>query len=274
MTRHYMAVLTLLLAAPLARADGDYFSPTDERFRLSLGAMHVSSNTNIRVDSSAGVSGTNINGEDNFGLDHSDFEPKFQVVLRVATRHRLSFDYFTLDRTGNTTLANDTRFGNVVLPASTPESQNPLQTKLSLRTFGITYEYSVWHSEKLEIAATLGVHETDISSEARVETPDLHIIERDDQAGPIPTVGLDATWVISKRFYLDGRGQYLNLHVNHLDGSLGLYTLDALYRYRPNVAFGVGYTEVRAHISSTQGAHAGNFDFNTKGPEMFFRVGF
>jgi hypothetical protein len=266
----FTALALLALVGRPAHADGDYFSPTDEHVRISLGAMHVSSSTNLRVDSSAGVAGTRVNGESTFGLDKSDFEPKFQATVRVATRQRLSFDYFTLDRTGNTTVGGTPIiFRDVVL-----QPGDPLQTKLSLRTLGITYGYSFWHSETLEIAATLGVHATDISAMAKVQSQTRHIIQTEDQAGPVPTLGIDATWVASKRFYFDGRAQYLSVHVNNLDGSLGIYELDALYRYRPNVSFAVGYTEFKAHLSSTQTSKGGLFAFDTKGPEMFFRIAF
>jgi hypothetical protein len=262
--------ISATLVAPRAHADGDYFSPTDERVRLSLGAMHVSTSTRVRADSSAGTTGTEIDGEHDFGLDKSDFEPKFQVMVRVATRHRLTFDYFTLDRSGSATVGRTPIvFRDVVLLPG-----DPLQTSLSLRTFGMAYGYSFWHSEKLEIAATLGVHTTDISTTARVQTQTRHIIQSEDAAGPVPVVGIDGTWVISKRFYLDWRAQYLNVHVHNLDGSLGFYDLDALYRFRPNVSFGIGYVEVRAHLASLKTAQTGLFDFNSKGPEMFVRVAF
>jgi hypothetical protein len=151
---------------------------------------------------------------------------------------------------------------------------DPLQTKLSLRSFGITYGYSFWHSETLEIAGTLGVHATDVSAEARVQTQTRHIIQTEDEAGPIPTLGIDATWVVSRRFYLDGRAQYLKVNISNLDGSLGIYELDVLYRYRPNVSFAVGYSDFTANITSTKSRKSGVFDFSTKGPEMFFRIAF
>ncbi|HEY3657674.1 MAG TPA: hypothetical protein VGL34_22075 [Steroidobacteraceae bacterium] len=265
------ALTLLALVARTSHAD-DYFSPTDEHVRISLGAMHVSSGTNLRADSSAGAPGTDINAESVFGLDRSDFEPKFQALVRVSTRHRLTFDYFTLDRSGNNTLpaaSSPVVFRDVILLPG-----DPLQTKLSLRTFGIAYGYSFWHSEKLEIAGTLGVHATDISARVKVQTQTRHIIQTEDQAGPVPTLGIDATWVASKRFYIDARAQYLSVHVNDLDGSLGIYELDVLYRFRPNVSFAVGYTEIKAHLASTQSSQAGLFDFTTKGPEMFVRIAF
>ena len=72
--------------------------------------------------------------------------------------------------------------------------------------------------------------------------------QMEDEAGPFPTPGIDATWVVSKRFYFDGRVQYLDLHFNQLDGSLGFFEFDALYRFRPNVSFALGYSEAKAHL--------------------------
>jgi hypothetical protein len=226
--------------------------------------------TTIRADSSTGVVGTEIGAESLFGLAKSDVEPKFQAMVRVDTRQRLSFDYFTLDRSGGAMFTGGPLlFRNVVfLPG------DPLQTQLDLRMLGITYGYSFWHSETLEIAATVGVHATDVSAQAKVQTATRHILQDEDVSGPIPTGGIDATWVVSRRFYLDGRAQFVTAHVGDFDGSLGIYEADALYRYRPNVSFAIGYGGVRAHLSSTHTGQTGLFDFNTMGPEMFVRIAF
>jgi hypothetical protein len=268
MIKNGMAVLTLALIAALAHAD-DYLSPTDERVRLSLGAMRVSSTTSLRLDSRTGVQGTPIDAENDLGLDSSNIEPKFQAMVRVGERHRLRFDYFTLDRTGSTTLAAPIVFRDVVL-----QPTDPVQTELSLRTLGISYEYSFIHREKFELAATIGLNDTDISARARVSTETRHVDQREDQAGPFPTIGLDATYVMSKRFYFDARAQYFKLAVDHLSGTLTFYEAAALYRLRPNIAFAVGYTSVRADVASRQTTNAGYFNFETKGPEVFVRISF
>jgi hypothetical protein len=274
MIKNGMAVLTFALAASaglatLAHAD-DYPSPTDDRVRLSLGVMHLSSTTDLLLDSSQGVAGTPINAEKDLGLDSSDFEPKFQAMVRVGERHRLRFDYFTLDRTGQTTLSGaPIVFRDVVLPTG-----YPVRSDLNLRTLGISYEYSFLHSEKFEVAATVGINDTDISTRARISTQTLHVDQREDQAGPFPTLGLDATYVVSQRFYFDGRAQYFKIAIDHLDGSLGFYELDALYRFRPNVSFAVGYTAAKATLDSRKPSNSGFFDFDSKGPEFFVRVAF
>jgi hypothetical protein len=260
----------LSLFARSARADGDYVSPTDDRIRVSLGVMHVSTSTTVRADSTAGVTGTVIDGEQQFGLDKSDLEPKVEASLRVSKRQRLTFDYFTLDRSGSAVVgATPLIFRDVVFFPT-----DPLSTTMSLRTLGINYEYSFWHSETLELAATIGVHAIDLSALAKVQTQTTHIIQSEDHAGALPTVGIHATWVASKRFYIDARAQYLTAHVDNIDGSLGVYDFDALYRFRANVSFGIGYSETTVHLSSSKTTESGLFDFTAKGPEAFVRVAF
>jgi hypothetical protein len=270
MMRLRMATLGLALLGALAHADdGAYLSPTNDRVRVSLGGIRVKNSTTMRVDSSTGVTGTVVGGEDQFGLDRSDWEPKFQVMLRAGTRNRLWLDYFTLDRDGSTVVQEPIVFRDVVL-----QPGDPLQSELDFRMLSLTYGYSFWHSEKLELAATLGVSSIQLDATAKVATDAVHVDQMEDIAGPFPLPGVAATWVLSRHFYIDGRAQYLSLHVHELDGSLGTAELDALYRLRPNVSFALGYTEVKAHLESVKTANSGLFDFTTKGPQLFVRVSF
>jgi hypothetical protein len=268
MTRYGLFALLLALLAGTAQGE-DYLSPTEERVRLSLGVVHLDSNTDVQIDSSTGVAGTPVNGERDFGLDKADFEAKFQIMLRVGERNRVRFDYFSLDRTGYRTIDEDIRFRNVELMRG-----DPVDSNLSIDVLSITYGYSFIHSEKFELAATLGINVTDISTRARVNTATRQVDQTEDEAGPFPTIGLDGTYVISKRFYVDGRVQYFRADVAHLDGSLGLYELDALYRLRPNISFGLGYELVKAHLLSTRSTEAGLINFTTQGPEFYVRVAF
>jgi opacity protein-like surface antigen len=266
-----MALASLALAASLAHAD-DYLSPTNERVRLSIGAMRVSTTTDLRLDGSGGLAGNAISGEDDFGLASSSFEPKFQIMVRAGERHRLRLDYFSLDRTGHTTLgatAQPIVFKDVVFV-----SGDPIATTMNMRTLGITYEYSFIHRERFELAASVGVNDTDISLRARVQTEFRHVDQSEDQAGPLPTLGLDTTYVLSKRFYLDARMQYFKASIDHLDGLLSFYEVSAQYRLRPNISFALGYNSIKAYVDSRQAKTSGYFDFVTKGPEFFVRVAF
>ena len=196
-------------------------------------------------------------------------QAKFQVMVRAGERNRLRFDYFSLDRTGNITLNRSILFSNVLLLPG-----DPVDSNLSIDVLSITYGYSFIHNDKFELAATIGINETDLSARARVNTAARHVDQTEDQAGPLPTVGLDSTYVISKRFYLDARVAYFKANIDHLDGSLGIYEINALYRLRQNVSLALGYELVKAQLRSAQSSTPGLFDFRTQGPELFVRVGF
>jgi hypothetical protein len=268
MKKYRLLPLLLALLAAAAHSE-DYLSPTEERVGLSLGVVYLDSNTNLQIDSSTGVVGTPVNAERDFGMDKSDFEAKFQIMLRVGERNRVRFDYFSLDRTGYRTIDEDILFRNVALLPGDPVNSN-----LDIDVLAITYGYSFIHSEKFELAATLGVDVTDISARVRVNTATRQVDQTENQAGPLPTIGLDGTYVISKRFYLDGRVQYFKANVDHYDGSLGFYELNALYRLRPNISFALGYELVKAHLLSTKSTQSGLVDFTTQGPEIYVRVAF
>jgi hypothetical protein len=262
--------LSLCSSATIAAADADYFSPTDSRFALSVGVSQVNSSTSLTVDSTAGLAGTYLNGEDDLGLDRRRYEPKFDVAFRAGVRNRVFFDYFTLDRSDTKVLVQGpVDYGNVLLL-----SGDPVTTDLSVRVLQISYGYSFWHSEKLEVAAVLSVNDTEIESSVRVQTASRHVYDERSLAGPFPTPGIDVTWAASKRFYFEGKARYLKLAIDHLDGSVSLYDLDAFFRLRPNIAFALGYTGTRADVLSSKSNKAGSFDFAARGPELFVRVEF
>lgn len=262
--------LALALSASTAAADGDYFSPTDERVAISLGIIKIAPSTTLRVDSGTGVAATTLNGENDLGLDSSDIEPKFEASVRAGQRSRLFFDYFTLDRDDTKVLAQaPASFGDVILLIG-----DPVQTDLSLRILGVTYGYSFLHNEKFELSGLVGINDTQISSSVRVQSPTRHIYDAQSLAGPFPTPGLAATWAVSKHFYFDATAKYLKLSIDHLEGTLSLYDFAAFYRVSPNVAFALGYNDTRANLLSRQSKDSGSFIFDAKGPELFVRVAF
>ena len=86
--------------------------------------------------------------------------------------------------------------------------------------------------------------------------------------------GLEATWVISKRFYLDGHAGYLKGARRQLSASLGEYELNALYRLRENISFALGYSGVKPDLASRRPGNSGFADLDARGPQLLVRVAF
>jgi len=265
--------LALALAASSALADADYFSPTNQLVAISLGLMKLSPSSSLRIDNTtaAGVTtGTTLNGESDLGLDKSRTEPKFEAAVRAGKRDRLFFDYLILDRDDTKTFANGpAAYGSIVLLPG-----DPVQTDLMMRMFGVGFGHSFWHSEKFELSGLIAINEIQSNGSLRVQSATRHLYDDKSLAGPLPTPGVTATWVISKHFYVDGGAKYVKISIDHLTGTLSIYDFDVFYRLHPNVALALGYSDSHLNLESRQPGNSGAFNFDAKGPELFVRVAF
>jgi hypothetical protein len=81
-----------LAAAQSAHAqDNPYISPTVERVRISLGVIQTSSATKLRIDSTSGVPGTDIDVENDLAMDEKKIGPNAtgygSTISRSTARH-------------------------------------------------------------------------------------------------------------------------------------------------------------------------------------------
>lgn len=265
--------LALTLSASTALADADYFSPTNELVAISLGVMKLSPSTSLRLDNTTAagvVAGTTFNGESDLGLDSSRIEPKFEAAVRAGPHDRLFFNYLILDRDDTKTLANGpAAYGNIVLLAG-----DPVQTDMSMRMFGVGFGHIFWHGEKFDLTGLIAINEIETHASLRVQSETRHLYDDKSVAGPLPTPGVAATWVISKHFYVDAGAKYMKISVDHLTGTLSNYDFDIFYRLHPNVALALGYSDSRLNLVSRQPGNTGAIEFAAKGPELFVRVAF
>jgi hypothetical protein len=87
-------------------------------------------------------------------------------------------------------------------------------------------------------------------------------------------VAIDGTWRISRRWALTARGQYLSVKVSSAKGALSNYRADLQFRWRQNLAVGLGYESTHTQIDVTNSNPNGLFRLDTQGPELFVRASF
>ena len=74
----------------------------DSSFSLSVGAFLTERNSKARVDSTNGDRGTEVDLEDDLGLDNSDAVVRVDGFWRFAEKHRIDFSVFDLSRFAST----------------------------------------------------------------------------------------------------------------------------------------------------------------------------
>ena len=247
---------------------GQAASPISDRFALRVSYFAPTVDTVLRLDRTTGQAGTELNAESDLGLEEKPKQARMEMIFRLRERNRLRVDYFKLTRYGNQILTRTINFGDQTFLLS-----DRAETSIDYRALGLTYTRSVLYTDRFEIGVGVGV--SLIEAHAKGEVKARNVKESEDGVAPYPTIALDSTWRISKRWSFNARGQTLTAHLSEFTGSMSDYHGDFQYRWRRNFAFGLGYTklQIRAESTSTKNM-PGKLDQDIGGPEFFIRASF
>ncbi len=242
-------------------------SPITDRFALRARFYMPAITTDVRYDNSAGVPGTLLSGEDTLGMEDKLKQFSIDMMFRINERHRVRADFSKTTRSGDQVIGQEVRFGNDVYQVN-----DRVVSSMDLRKLGVIYTWSALRSEKWELGVGLGLHLLQLDGELQV--PARFEREKTDGAGPFPSLNADVTWRMTRRFSLNLAGSWLGGSVKDVKAGYQSFQGDLQFRAYPNLAFGLGYSQTRYRIDSTNADFRGYFNLKYAGPEAFVRVSF
>lgn len=248
-------------------------SPITDRFYVRGTFFNPAVSTRLRIDTQSpgpglpGTTGAWVSGEKDLGLDSRIPQGRIEIMFRLRERNRLRVDYFATNRRGDNVINRQILFGDETFLAS-----DRVTSSLDWRQFALTYTYSVFRNDRFEVGLGLGVHFVEAYARGAVDAKQLR--QEVSGSGAFPTVPLDITWRISRRFAMVARGQYFHASVNNFEGSIAEYHGDFQYRWKPNFSLGAGYTIMRSSLDVSDANFPGAFRLNVRGPEAFFKISF
>ncbi|HZF17888.1 MAG TPA: hypothetical protein VE046_18325 [Steroidobacteraceae bacterium] len=255
-----------LFAMP-AFAEDHYANPIDDRFRLTAGAFFDNVATTLRLDGAAPDSGTPIDLENDLGLADKRTLPDVEFMIAMHDRHRVRLGYFKLDRSTAQTLERD-----LVIRGDTYQTGDLVESTFNIRMLSLAYSYAIVHNPHIDLAASFGINLLEFNARALVRARSLD--QSEDNAGAFPTVGIDLLVPISRRFYGEARAEYLKVDVNDFEGSAQNLHAGIVYRFRENLAFGLGYRKFNISLTSNQVGDTGEFELDNSGAQLYVRVSF
>jgi hypothetical protein len=242
-------------------------SPISDHFALSGIYFLGHASTTGYINPSNGLAGTYFSAEHDLGVTDQAYQPRIEIMFRLEQRGRLRVDFFDLRRNGDVFVDRNIQFGNVTFLTG-----DQVQSSFNWRQMDLTYTYSFLRNERFELGAGLGVNLIEAEASAQIPgTPN-----RADFTGAtvFATLAFDGTWAISRFWSLNARAQYLDLSTGSISGALGEYHADVQYRWRRNVAFGLGYDRLLADLTVRDHNPSGLLDLMIRGPQAFVRVSF
>ncbi|HKC16297.1 MAG TPA: hypothetical protein VKC11_06265 [Steroidobacteraceae bacterium] len=243
-------------------------SPITDRFALRADAFFGTVKTQARIDDTATATpGTEFSAEDDFHLSPRARQVRAEFMFRLRERNRLRVDMWQLTRDAVGSPPRTISYG-----ASSFTPADVVASHFDWLQIDVTYNYSVLRSSRFELGAGLGLHLLQAEAEASVAARGVR--EDLSGSGPFATLALDGTWCITQRFALTARAQSFSLRSNSILGELGDYRVDLQFRWRPNLAFGVGYESTQTRLDVSNHDPSGLLRLDTRGPALFARASF
>ena len=255
--------LVVLLAPMLGHAQSDL----DDRFSISLGGFITDWGTNTQLNSDTLGSGTNIDFEDDLGLDPSDTTFRVDGYFRFNDRHRMDLSVFALSRDASKAIQKDIQFGDATFVIDTV-----IDAKSDLSIYKLDYTYSFLRRDRGSLGVSAGLYVADV--EIRLSAQGLGLAENRGITAPLPVFGLRGDYLLNDRFTLRGIAEFFALEINDIDGSIIDLLVSVDYQMSKHTALGLGYNYVAIDADASSSDFSGSLDWSYDGALLFLKLDF
>jgi hypothetical protein len=205
--------LALLYVVPLAAQKQR--ASLYNKFELNLSGSGVILNSNIRVDGSGGEVGTDIDAEDDLGMDKVKAEPRFGLRWRPGRRHELEVGYQFARRNAEKRLERDITFGD-----STYTVGADLKSTFNSDQVFFAYRFAFMAKERTQIGAALGLGALllDVGLEAlgTGTDPRQFSVEK-SVTGPLGSLGLYGRFLAGERWRFEADARAVKIAISRFD---------------------------------------------------------
>jgi len=146
----YVVVVAAILAAAPAAAQ-ETRTNLYNKFEFSPSLSSVILNSNIRVDSEDGSVGTDVDAEDDLGLETVKWEPRFALRWRPGKRHEIEVGYQFARRDAEKTIERDINFADTTFTAGLS-----LHTSLKTDLAFLNYRFAIITKDGVQAGVALG----------------------------------------------------------------------------------------------------------------------
>lgn len=237
----------------------------EDRMRLEVNLFGASPSTKLRVDESLTQQGTEINAEDDLGLDDFQLLPQVEFTLLPGKHHLVRLSAFAMHRSADKRIEMPISFDNEDYLVN-----ERVDSLLNMTLFGLTYGYRFVVHQRAEISATIGIQIADVEANAVVRNR----VVRESESGvaPLPLIGVEGRFDFTPRWAVEARAQYLTVNVSDVDGSILDARLALTWRLNPYLLMGLGYRTFQIDVDSRDEDTPGFVNLSVDGPLLFVRA--
>jgi len=261
-----VTLLILVIAAQNSFAENPVGIGKD-KYNVNIGYFLPAVSTKLRADSVTLGRGTEINLEDDLGLDSNQNTGIVNAYVRLAQRHRVGLGYFRLNRSATGLIDKTIQFEDRVFVVNTQVS-----TKFNNDIIFFNYMYSVFQKKNAELSLALGLHY--MSTETSLSTSGGSISSSTDAQAPLPVIGLEYRYAATPKLHLGLLAQWFEVDAGDFSGAIRNLNASLEYFVQKNVSVGVGYNNFNINVDATGSNFLGELDWTYKGFQAFTSIRF
>jgi hypothetical protein len=230
-----------------------------ERASIMLGTFLTDRDTSARLDSNAG-SGSDIDLEDDLGLEGSTTVARLGGHWWINERHRFDGGYFDLSRDASKRIEETIEFGDETFTVDTVLTINS-----DLTVVKVDYTYAVLARDRGYLGITGGLYVSQTTLELSVAN--LSAREEQDVTAPLPVIGLRGDYAINDHITLRGAAQIFDYSVDNVGGRLTDFYVGADYGIGDHWAVGLAWNKVAMSLTAEtdRGGLEGSLDWGYDG---------
>jgi hypothetical protein len=235
-----------------------------ERASILLGTFITDRDTNARLDSNQGDQGSDIDLEDDLGLETSTTVARIGGYWWLNDRHRFDGAYFDLSREASKRLQETIDFGDQTYTINTVVA---VTSDLAVLKADYTYAMLARDRGYLGITGGFYISQTTLGLSAG----SFGSSEEQDVTAPLPVIGLRGDYAIGEHITLRGAVQIFDYEVDQVGGHLTDAYFGADYAIGNRWAVGLAWNKVTMSITaeSDRGNLEGSLDWGYDGVMLY-----
>lgn len=239
----------------------------DERGSIMFGVFATEPNTSARLDSEEGM-GTDIDLENDLGLDTSKNVARLSGYYWLSLRHRLDFSLFQYSREASRTIDETIEFGGKIYDIDTVVS-----TSSDVSVIKAAYTFAPVVRERGDFGITAGFYTALV--DLGLANRDSGTNESQDLTAPLPVVGVRGRYAITPRVSLGGALEFFAIDVPDAGGRLSDAYVGIDYTFSDRIGVGVAYNRVSMNVHAEEsGGFEGELDWGYDGYMLYLKVDF
>ena len=278
--RAVLLTAALLALMPAAAIAADVQTDVPDKIKIAIGGMGANAYTDAGFGSTTAGIGASINFEDIFDLPEDKSVFRFELNWRLNKRQFLDIGYLELNRSGSRLLEQDVEWGDFIFRTGGYVTAR----------FDTTFPYVAWRYAFLDvpqvrISGSAGLVyltlEAALSATGNVTDSGgvVHNEEVEEEVSasvPVPQIGLQLDWVISKRLavLLYTRQIYIN-DIAGATGGIGETAMRFQWWYAKHAGVSFGLDKESIDLKRYEdGDKQAKFRYEVRGFSLYFNFAF